>query len=120
MKENFILKIQHVEKMDYNGLTDIIIAIHWTYFYFLETEDRSAVRSLGGVYNLSLPDADNFTPLVDVTVEQLSNWMRFSTSPFNQRLNFEAMQERLRFMMSGEIRPTITSMIEGLGKLNVV
>lgn len=120
MKENFILKIHHVEKMDYDGLSDIIIAIHWTYFYFLEDGDRSAMRSINGAYNLSLPDGEEFTPLVDVTVEQLADWMKFSFSPFNQRLNFEAMQERLRFMMSGEIRPTITSMIEGLGKLNVV
>lgn len=120
MTEKFILKIHHVEKMDYDGLTDIIIAIHWTYFYFIESDERNAMRSINGVYNLFLPDADNFIPITDVTVDQLASWMQFSPSPFNQRLNFEAMQERLRFMMTGEIRPTIASMIEGLGKLNVV
>lgn len=118
VEEKFLFTIHSVEKINYNGLEDVIISIQWSYNYFLNTPESRDLRSVRGNYTLDMPEPGNFTPLSSVDYEILKTWMTTSSSSFSNQLDLVQLEQRLRFLMNSEILPTFTNMIEGLNKLN--
>jgi len=118
MTEKFKFVIHSVEKIDYNNLTDVITSINWTYYYFIESPERNAMRSISGSFKLELPNSTDFVQIADINHDILLSWMQANDTTLSKKLNIALMDERLRFMMNIEIKPTIVNMIQGLDKLN--
>jgi len=118
MTEKFKFVIHSVEKIDHNDLTDVITSINWSYYYFVESPERNAMRSVSGMFKLELPDSANFVEIANINHDVLLSWMQASDTTLSKKLDIAAMDQRLKFMMDMEIRPTIVNMIQGLDKLN--
>lgn len=113
--EEFKFRIHGVEQTkQYNGMDNVILSIHWSYYLILDTEERKAARSLRGVLDLDLPEvADNFVPIENIDANTLISWI-------TNKLDVSAMQERLRILINQDILPNFNQMIEGINKLNNV
>lgn len=109
---DFKLQISFVEKIkEYNGLTDIISSIHWTYMCIDHTDTYKKLRTLRGVTHMDLPAAESFTPIEQVDYNILNNWL-------TSVVDFDALKEKLKFMLTIEMQPVSSSMIAGTNALN--
>jgi len=111
--EEFKFKIHAVEQTkQYNGMDNVILSIHFSYYLILNTEERKAVRSLNRFLDLDIPQTpDTFVPIENIDADILIGWI-------TDKLDVPAMRERLRFLINQEILPTFNQMIEGINKLN--
>jgi len=108
----FSFRIDRVERIkEYNGMKEIIHAISWTYVGILNTNERKSLRILMGVTHLDLPTSDNFVELSTVDYFVLRWWLETV-------LDFPAMEDRLRFLMTVEPSVQGVHMIQGLDKIN--
>ena len=75
--EEFKFKIHGVEQTkQYNGMDNVILSIHWSYYLILDTEERKAARSLNGSLNLDLPQvSDVFVPIENIDANILIGWI---------------------------------------------
>lgn len=111
--EDFRFRIHGVEQIkSVNGLDNVIVSVAWTYYLFLNTEERRAMRSLSGTLSLDIPEtSEGFVPVENINANTIIGWVE-------NALDVPAMQERLRFLIAQEMVPTFTSIIEGLNVLN--
>ena len=111
--EEFKFKIHAVEQIkQYNGMDNVILSIHFSYYLILDTEERKAARSLNRFLDLDIPQtSEGFIPIENIDANTLIGWI-------SDKLDIPAMQERLRVLINQEILPTFNQMIEGINKLN--
>jgi hypothetical protein len=111
--EEFKFKIHGVEQTkQYNGMDNVILSIHFSYYLILDTEERKAARSLNRFLDLDIPQtSEGFIPIENIDANTLIGWI-------SDKLDIPAMQERLRVLINQEILPTFNQMIEGINKLN--
>lgn len=110
----FILKINYVEKIkEYNGMSEIIHAINWTYICTKSDDRGHYLRTMHGVANLDLPNSKSFVALESIDYNVLKSWLE-------SVLDFDAMKKRLEFLMTVPMSPHMAPIVQGTNALNQI
>jgi len=108
----FHLKINYVEKIqEYNGMSEVIHAVNWTYSCLDKTEERVLYRTIHGTTGLDLPNPESYISIQNVDYFVLKSWLE-------SVLDLQAMQEKLKFLLTVTPMFHNAPMIEGTNALN--
>jgi hypothetical protein len=110
----FTLKINYVEKIkEYDGMEQIIHAVNWTYMCLDKTSEHTLFRTIHGTTSLDLPNKESFKTIDKIDYFVLKSWLE-------SVLDLNAMQEKLKFLLT--VTPLFhnATIIEGTNALNQI
>jgi len=85
-------------KVEVEGLSDVVITIHWEYNATKDIDEKTYFAESYGVTPVPMPSRDNFIPYKELTKGQVTGWIE-------DILNITTMQLALEANIELQINP---------------